>query len=205
MRKFRGFSTHLFPCGHDVTSLHDQQSSLDILTTSRVASYSENQLFKIASEASYSYCFLTLIEKKMKFYFWRKYFSKIEPPQLELLLSALKRKCVSSGIIKRVQKIGLKTHHELYQSLRLFQIPFELCQTTGCNCGSFLFRLSSNMQNQWFQSFKLFSKLFSNNTMFENYRKSLFQHCERSELRLHFEWTKKSSSKCQKWSILARF
>ena len=34
-------------------------------------------------------------------------------------------------------------------------------------------------------------------TMFENYRKSLIQHCERSELRLHFEWTK-SSFKCQK-------
>ena len=26
--------------------------------------------------------------------------------------------------------------------------------------------------------------------MFENHRKSLIQHCERSELRLHFEWTK---------------
>ena len=25
--------------------------------------------------------------------------------------------------------------------------------------------------------------------MFENHRKSLIQHCERSELRLHFEWT----------------
>ena len=28
------------------------------------------------------------------------------------------------------------------------------------------------------------------NTVFENHRKSLIQHCERSELRLHFEWTK---------------
>ena len=27
-------------------------------------------------------------------------------------------------------------------------------------------------------------------TVFENHRKSLIQHCERSELRLHFEWTK---------------
>ena len=27
-------------------------------------------------------------------------------------------------------------------------------------------------------------------TLFENHRKSLIQHCERSELRLHFEWTK---------------
>ena len=28
------------------------------------------------------------------------------------------------------------------------------------------------------------------NTVFENRRKSRNQHCERSELRLHFEWTK---------------
>ena len=41
-------------------------------------------------------------------------------------------------------------------------------------------------------------------TVFENYRKSLIQHCERSELRLHFEWTK-VNSKRQKWSILASF
>ena len=27
-------------------------------------------------------------------------------------------------------------------------------------------------------------------TVFENHRKSLIQHFERSELRLHFEWTK---------------
>ena len=30
-------------------------------------------------------------------------------------------------------------------------------------------------------------------TVFENHRKSLIQHCERSELRLHFEWTKVNS------------
>ena len=41
-------------------------------------------------------------------------------------------------------------------------------------------------------------------TVFENHRKSLIQHCERSELRLHFEWTK-VNEKCQKWSILASF
>ena len=34
--------------------------------------------------------------------------------------------------------------------------------------------------------------------------KSLIQHCERSELRLHFEWTQ-VNEKCQKWSILASF
>ena len=27
-------------------------------------------------------------------------------------------------------------------------------------------------------------------TVFENHRKSRIQHCERSELRLYFEWTK---------------
>ena len=41
-------------------------------------------------------------------------------------------------------------------------------------------------------------------TVFENHSKSLIQHCERSELRLHFEWTK-VHQKCQKWSILANF
>ena len=40
--------------------------------------------------------------------------------------------------------------------------------------------------------------------MFENHRKSLIQHCERSELRLHFEWTK-VNQKCQKGSIWAIF
>ena len=37
-------------------------------------------------------------------------------------------------------------------------------------------------------------------TVFENNRKSLIQYCERSELRLHFEWTK-VHKKCQKGSI----
>ena len=42
------------------------------------------------------------------------------------------------------------------------------------------------------------------NTVFENHRKSLIQHCERSELRLHFEWTK-VDLKCQKLCILTGF
>ena len=41
-------------------------------------------------------------------------------------------------------------------------------------------------------------------TVFEKSQKSLIQHCERSELRLHFERTK-VHWKCQKWSILASF
>ena len=31
---------------------------------------------------------------------------------------------------------------------------------------------------------------FKNTTLFENHRKSHIQHCERSELRLRFQWTK---------------
>ena len=34
------------------------------------------------------------------------------------------------------------------------------------------------------------SKGGHSSTVIENHRKSLLQHCERSELRLHFEWTK---------------
>ena len=40
--------------------------------------------------------------------------------------------------------------------------------------------------------------------MFENQPKSRIQHCERSELRLHFEWTK-IHQKWQKWSNLTNF
>ena len=41
-------------------------------------------------------------------------------------------------------------------------------------------------------------------TVFENHRKSIIQHCERSELRLHFEWTK-VNQKFQKMFSLAIF
>ena len=33
-------------------------------------------------------------------------------------------------------------------------------------------------------------RLYTVYTVFKNHRKSLIQHCEQSELRLHFEWTK---------------
>ena len=37
---------------------------------------------------------------------------------------------------------------------------------------------------------KVHRRSWFHNTVFENHRKSLIQHCERSELRLHLEWTK---------------
>ena len=44
---------------------------------------------------------------------------------------------------------------------------------------------------------QLLSNILKLITVFENNRKSLIQHCERSELRLHYEWTK-VHKKCQK-------
>ena len=41
-------------------------------------------------------------------------------------------------------------------------------------------------------------------TVFENHSKSRIQHCERSELRLHFEWTK-VHQKCKKMVHEATF
>ena len=40
------------------------------------------------------------------------------------------------------------------------------------------------------QSSSLIQSILTVDTLFENDRKSLIQHCERSELLLHFEWTK---------------
>ena len=37
---------------------------------------------------------------------------------------------------------------------------------------------------------KLYLPYLVYSTVFENHIKSLMQHCERSELRLHFKWTK---------------
>ena len=48
------------------------------------------------------------------------------------------------------------------------------------------------------------SKMQKFGTVFENQPKSRIQHCERSELRLHFEWTK-IHQKWQKWSNLTSF
>ena len=40
-------------------------------------------------------------------------------------------------------------------------------------------------------------------TVFENHRKSLIQHCERSKLRLHFSGQKliKNAKNCQFWRV----
>ena len=48
-------------------------------------------------------------------------------------------------------------------------------------------KLVENAKIKKIRSFQIFVFLF---TVFENQRKSLIQHCERSELRLHLEWPK---------------
>ena len=42
--------------------------------------------------------------------------------------------------------------------------------------------------------------------MFENHKKIRIQHCERSELRLHFEWTKghKNAKNSQFWQVIEK-
>ena len=40
------------------------------------------------------------------------------------------------------------------------------------------------------QTFSSTEKMANGLTVFENHRKCLIQHCERSELHLHFEWPK---------------
>ena len=54
--------------------------------------------------------------------------------------------------------------------------------------------LRSNKKNQliFFRRNLLYQGLHIH-TVFENLRKSLIHYCERSELRLHFEWTKVNS------------
>ena len=49
------------------------------------------------------------------------------------------------------------------------------------------------------------SLIFYFHTVFENHRKSRIQHCEQSELRLHFKKWTKVHYKGQKWSLLASF
>ena len=48
----------------------------------------------------------------------------------------------------------------------------------------------TSLRNEVFIFKGLVSCFLGKNTVFENHRKCLIQHCERSELRLHFEWTK---------------
>ena len=49
---------------------------------------------------------------------------------------------------------------------------------------------STKRFSSWNAARRRMKNSLDSNTLFENHRKSLIQHCERSELLLHFEWTK---------------
>ena len=70
--------------------------------------------------------------------------------------------------------------------------------------GSEFYQTSEEMNKKYDKT--KFSRLMKDTviTVFENHRKSLTQDCERSELLLHFEWSK-VTSKCQKWFNLVSF
>ena len=50
--------------------------------------------------------------------------------------------------------------------------------------------MTDHLCEKCFQNYNSKLNFVYETTVFENHRKSLIQHCERSELRLHFEWTK---------------
>ena len=62
----------------------------------------------------------------------------------------------------------------------------------NCNfsrCGPLAFSFHENFYSVYTRRCDFWSSS-SSHTVFENHRKSLIQHCERSQLRLRFEWTK---------------
>ena len=78
---------------------------------------------------------------------------------------------------------------ELAHSIKVPQSIFQEIENERCfirNAGS---DTSLLFNFKWMNTYLLKFKI-SQNTVFENHKKSLIQHCERSELSLHFEWTK---------------
>ena len=68
------------------------------------------------------------------------------------------------------------------EQLNFWRQKWRMFWTFGCQW---------SRKNNFFQVKKNFPlPEVATRTVFENHRKSLIQHCERSELRLHFEWTK---------------
>ena len=81
------------------------------------------------------------------------------------------------------------------------KVPWKLALHLKIGLITIIFRVVGVVLNRPFLIIVVGYTLY---TVFENHRKSLIQHCERSELRLHFEWTK-IDLKCQNWIILASF
>ena len=93
-------------------------------------------------------------------------------------------------MLLRLKKCALDAQVHRYGALQAVFL-LQLCSTYSLNFSQKRIWILLNLKGSYY-------------TVFENQRKSIIQHCERSELRLHFEWTK-INWKCQKWSILASF
>ena len=87
----------------------------------------------------------------------------------------------------------------------LLQIAYFSCENSNITIWQVEIEVSEKLELNWKNFTKGFSYLrlsrlplrvtsfilkFWKSTVFENHRKSLIQHCEQSELRLHFQWTK---------------
>ena len=106
-------------------------------------------------------------------------------------LSENRQQTLSSHYEIRMQIWFCKSRKNLHLKLKTYaNLEVRKCVISG-------FR--SLASSSWIFQEHFYSKAVR--TVFENHRKSLIQHCERSELRLQIEWTK-VNSKCQKWYIL---
>ena len=64
-------------------------------------------------------------------------------------------------------------------------------------------KIGKNSKRTWVSALLESMQSASGVTVFKIHKKSLIQHCERSELRLHFEWTKviKNAKNGQCWRV----
>ena len=85
-------------------------------------------------------------------------------------------------------------------SCRSFLFAWEFCKCCLLTSKSWHHLCSAIVVGHWEPT----TKSRTPSMVFEIHRKSLIQHCERSEQRLHYEWTK-VTKRMKKWSILESF
>ena len=129
--------------------------------------------------------------------------------------SIIKLSKIGPKCCKMIIKLCIKTGHPIYNlNVSIFELNVQLMRyvcilsSTICiNITSFILQWLSVSQCAFFgesrksgkshaywmsdpEYIRMPCQIQSEYTVFENHRKSLIQHSERSQLRLHFEWTK---------------
>ena len=98
---------------------------------------------------------------------------------------------------------GILTFHFPWQSKKVLSSRLQF-QTLCKIFFRVILETFKHIKNRWSKTSEIYDELYVQQatariffgeelrlrTVFENHRKSFIQHCERSELRLHFEWTK---------------